>query len=163
MKKPTHLKKLRLPFQKMTGREKNYAAVILENVRDDFKIFGESLDVVKSDVQTLKRDMGTVKGDVQTLKGDMGTVKGDMATVKSELAQVKAKTDATFEAVGKLSIEMAEVKLRLDTIEKELVSIKNEIGELRTALAGKAEVARLELLEVRVANIEAELKKRRAA
>ena len=42
-------------------------------------------------------------------------------------------------------------------IEKEIVSIKDEINELRTVLTEKADVEKLESLEVRVERIEKHL------
>lgn len=126
MKKSSKIKKLHLPLKKMTEKEKDYVAVVLEDVNHNFKAFGEVLDGVRK------------------------------------------KGDATFEEVGRInekltSVEMSQVLMQGDTkqlkaitvrIEQEIISIKNEIKDLRLSLSKKVDIERLEDIELRVAQIE---------
>lgn len=117
-------------MKKMTEKEKDYVAVVLEDVNHNFKAFGEVLDGVRK------------------------------------------KGDATFEEVGRInekltSVEMSQVLMQGDTkqlkaiivrIEQEIISIKNEIKDLRLSLSKKVDIERLEDIELRVAQIEKHLK-----
>ena len=47
---------------------KRHIDVMLENVRSDFKIFGEQLAVVSEDVAMLKDDMDYVKTEIVEIK-----------------------------------------------------------------------------------------------
>lgn len=89
--------------------------------------------------------------------------------LKRDILVVKEKTDATFEEVGRIKIEMSEFKeemsefkeetnVQLADIKQELKSIKNEIDELKQTLQQKAGLGRLLNLEQRVFNIEKHLK-----
>ncbi len=74
------------------------------------------------------------------------------------LSAVKEKGDATFEEVGKINERLASVEIQLDDIKKEITSIKNEIKELRLSLSRRADIKKLENLELRIVKIEEYLK-----
>lgn len=78
------LKKIKIQTR---NKNKDYTAVLLEEVRSNFKIFGEELTHVrkKGDMATLRVDMKEVKKDVAMLKGDTAVLKKDMVEVKEEL------------------------------------------------------------------------------
>jgi len=77
--------------------------VILEDIRSDFKVFGETLlevkkkgddtfEVVgelKEDVAILKEDVSILKEDVSILKEDVSILKEDMVFVKEELGLIR--------------------------------------------------------------------------
>lgn len=109
-------KKLHLPLKKMTGKEKDYAAVLLENIHHDFKAFGEVL------------------------------------------SDVKSKGEATFEEAVRINERLFSVEITLEDIKKEIVLIKNEIKDLKNSLSKKADLARLKVLELKVARIEKHIK-----
>jgi len=82
-------------------------AVMFEEIRSQFRVFGEALqgtrekiDKIEGDVVDLKRDMVEVKRDVAELKRDMVEVKRDLALVKvavtehsRELREIRAVVD----------------------------------------------------------------------
>jgi len=109
MKRISKIKKLHLPLKKMTAKEKDYTAILLEDVNHNFKVFGEVLD------------------------------------------DVKRKGETTFE-------EVKEIKERITIVEIHLNEIKKEIKELKLSLTKKADIERLENLELRVSQIEKYLK-----
>lgn len=87
----------------MTGNEKDYAAVLLEDVNSNMKAFWEVLSGTQNDVRRLK-------DDAQELK-EKGDATWDL------LQSVKEKGDATFEQVGIMTEKLDSVELRLDSIE----------------------------------------------
>ena len=130
MKKKPNIKKIRLPLKKMPAQEKDYAAVLMEDMNHNVKAFWEVL------------------------------------------SDVKRKGNATFEEVGKLNEKVTllefgqketnkiliSVENQLVNIKQEIVSIKNEIKELRLSLNKKADIAKLEEIEIRISKIESHLK-----
>ena len=82
---------------------KDYVAILLEGLKSDFKIFGESLAAVREkgeatfeevgrlreDVSVLKTDVAELKTDVSVLKTDVGILKSDIQTVKEELHLIR--------------------------------------------------------------------------
>jgi uncharacterized protein (DUF3084 family) len=145
------IKRIRLPLNKMTKEDQHYAAVLLEDVQENFKAFGEALETVRG-------DLNTVKSDLNTVKTDLNTVKSDLNTVKTDLKAVKKKTNSTFEEVGKIKVQLTGINLRLGKIEQEVRGIKKEIKDLRISLSRKADIKRLEALERRIVLIERHLK-----
>lgn len=78
--------------------KKNYTSTevgtILEEVRSDFKVFGESLGNVErrgnatfEAVGKLQEGVTILKEDVKTLKNDMVFVKGELGIIRNELKE----------------------------------------------------------------------------
>jgi len=122
-KKAKKTKKVKFPLSKMRKREKDYVAILLEEMRSDFTVFGE------------------------TLSG-----------FGKKLELVKQKGDATFEEVGKMKVEMVEMNIRLDRIEREVLSIRSEIESLKNILTKKVDLDYVKKLEIRLARVEKHLK-----
>ncbi len=174
------------------------SSVFTRNIKTHKKAAGKKLPEkkfsVKESILDLKKDMNSQKEDILDLKKGINyltvvtdQIRGDFKDFKSELALVRQKGDATFEEVGKLRVEMTEVKEeitgikkeikiinnrldgieaeakitnnRLSNIEFEIKSIKNEINELKLYLTKKVDVEEVKLLEKRVVEIEGCLKK----
>ena len=75
---------------------KDHVAILLEGLKSDFKIFGESLAAVREkgeatfeEVGYLREDVNVLKTDVAELKTDVGMLKTDMQTVKEELHLIR--------------------------------------------------------------------------
>lgn len=98
-----------------------------------------------------------------------------MTSLWQELSAVRAKTDATFDEVGRIRIELNQVSMRLDSVENRLGGIENRIGvlernsnlikdeikiiktdiaEIKRTLTAKADMKYIMLFEARVARIE---------
>jgi len=117
------VKKAKLPLSKMSKKEKDYTAVLLEEVRSNFTVFGEALD-----------------------------------GFGEKLELVKQKGDATFEEVGRIKLEMAEMNIRLDRIEREVSSIRSEIERIKDILTKKVDLDYVKKLEIRLVRVEKHLK-----
>ena len=100
----------------MTDKEKDYTAVLLEDVNSNMQAYWEVL------------------------------------------SDVKSKSDATFEEVGRINERLTSVEVKLDLLIEEVAMIKNEIRELKTSLSKKADLDKLEVLELRVTKIEKHFK-----
>ncbi|MEK7069563.1 MAG: hypothetical protein AAB962_00725 [Patescibacteria group bacterium] len=123
------IKKLKLPLSKMTGAEKDYTAVLLEDVNSNMKAFWEVLSGTQADVKELKSDVSEMKEDINGLKIDV--------------SELKEKTGA--------------IEIKLDGLIEEVSFIKEEIKSLRMFLSEKADKEKLERLEMRVIRIEKNL------
>lgn len=137
------IKKIKLPLNKMTGNEKNYAAAILEDVNSNMKAFWEVIQADREDIAGLKNDVAAIKEDVTELKSDVN--------------ELKRITNMTFEEVGKVNEQMAIMNIKIEDIEKELLAIKNEIRDMKVVLSKKDDIEKLEFLEIRVRKIEQHL------
>ena len=75
---------------------KDYVAILLEDLKSDFKAFGESLTAVREkgdatfqEVGRLREDVNILKIDVAELKTDVSVLKTDMQAVKEELHLIR--------------------------------------------------------------------------
>ena len=89
---------------------KRHIDVMLENVRSDFKIFGEQLAGVSEDVAVLKEDVGMLKED--------------MEYVKSEIVEIKNRFKETDEALDKKADKEAvnDHEKRINRFEKSVLA-----------------------------------------
>ena len=130
------IKKLKLPLSKMTGDEKDYTAVLLEDVNSNMKAFWEVLSGTQADVKELKSDVSEMKEDINGLKNDVSELKNDVSELKEKTCAIEIKLDGLIEEVS---------------------FIKEEIKSLRMFLSEKADKEKLEKLELRVIRIEKNL------
>jgi len=114
-------------LENMTIENKaDYTLAIVEEIRDNFKVFGEG-----------------------------------MTSFWKEIVSLRVKTDAIFEEVGKMRVDISQIKERLNSIEsrmsvteRELMQIKIDIAEIKKTLTAKADMKYISLFEARVARIE---------
>jgi outer membrane murein-binding lipoprotein Lpp len=75
--------------------EDTHVAVLLEEVRGNFKVVGESLAALKTNVdadcKTLNTKVDGIASDVSHLKADVAVLKTDVAVLKTDMADVKAR------------------------------------------------------------------------
>ena len=69
-------------------------AVVVEQLRGDFKVFGEALGGLRQQMtdgfERVDRELGDVKRDLAEVKRDLGEVKRDLDEVKVDLGLVKS-------------------------------------------------------------------------
>ena len=129
--------KLKLPLSKMTGNEKDYTAVLLEDVNSNMKAFWEVLSGTQEDVKDLKVGMSDIKDAV----ADNSI---EIAELKIELTKTNKRLDS--------------VEFKLDDLIKETSFIKEEIKALKISLSAKADKEKLATLEFKIVRIEKYLK-----
>ncbi len=109
-----------------SAEDRDQYTVVLEDLRSQFKVFGEGLDAVRKKGDETFEAVGELKEDVAILKEDMRDVKQDVSQLKVEVSELKE--------------DMLEVK-------EELHLIRNELKEKVSRdefLALEHRVARLE-------------------
>ncbi len=61
-------------LKKIEASIKRHFDVVLEDVRGEFKVFGEQLASVSEDVEMLKNDMDEVKSDIVDIKIELKSI-----------------------------------------------------------------------------------------
>ena len=114
----------------MTGNEKNYAAVLMENMNSNVKAFWEVLSGVKE-------------------RGDATFEQVGLLTEKIDILEAgQAITNKRLDSI----------EFKLDELIREISFIKEEIRVLKTSLSAKADKEKLEVLEFKIVRIEKYLK-----
>ena len=131
------IKKLKLPLSKMTDNEKDYTAVLLEDVNSNMKAFWEVLSGVKEKGDATFEQVGLVTEKIDSIEIRLDSIEGQQAETNKRLVSIEFK---------------------LDDLMKEVSSIKEEIKVLKTALSSKADKEKLEILEFKIIRIERHLK-----
>ena len=119
--------------------------VVLEGIKSDFRVFGESLDGVKSNVDQLKTDfqvfgetltgvkskvdvmwneMGRQKENILVIKTDVAILKTDVAVLKTDVAVLKSDVAILKTDVAELKSDMKEVKATLHSHDKRLAKLE---------------------------------------
>ena len=142
--KKTKIKKLKLPLNKMTGDEKNYTAVLLEDVNSNMKAFWEIISDNQNDIKILKE-----KSDATFEQLGFMTEKiGGMETRLDSIENLQTTTNKRLDSI----------EFKLDDLISEISFIKEEILALKTSLSAKADKEKLEVLEFKIVRIEKYLK-----
>lgn len=131
------IKKAKLPFKKMSANEKDYVAVVLEEVRDNFKVFGESLDFARKKGEATFEEVGRIRVEIEEIKDTQVLMQSDITVLKQDVKQIN---------------------VRLGNIENEISAIRSEINSLKIILTQKADVDFLKTLEIRLVRVEQRLK-----
>ncbi len=105
-------------------KEKEFQ-VILEDIRSQFKTFGEGLGIVSDDLKELKGDIKSVKGRLNDLELHIKSIELTQSTFKNEFKDLKGR----------------------------LTSIEEELKLIREGIKTKAEKEEFEALEKRVSLI----------
>ena len=137
MNKKRKIKKLKLPLRKMTGNEKDYTAVLLEDVNSNMKAFWEVLSGVKERGDASFEQVGLMTEKIDGIEIRIDSIEGQQTETNKRLVSIEFK---------------------LDDLMKEVYFIKEEIKVLKTALSSKADKEKLEILEFKIVRIERHLK-----
>ena len=70
----------------MTARE---VAVLVEDFRSQFRIFGEDLSTVKQRVETIFEEQGRIKEAIFIIKADINVIKSDIKEIKARLDRIE--------------------------------------------------------------------------
>jgi len=135
----------------------DYVGAILEEIRSDFKVFGEGLSVVQ-------RGLDEVKDDLSTVKEDLNMFKLETRANFKTLFEFRDETTANFKKVFEFK---AETKDNFSTTLNYLSRIDDEITDIRAELekgkkAGKMEESWFKKIEQRVSIVEKQLKNQRS-
>ena len=142
----------------MTGDEKNYTAVLLEDVNSNMKAFWEIISDNQNDIKILKE-----KSDATFEQLGFMTEKiGGMETRLDSIESLQTKTNKRLDSIESLQTttnkRLDSIEFKLDDLISEISFIKEEILALKTSLSAKADKEKLEVLEFKIVRIEKYLK-----
>ena len=120
----------------MTGNEKDYTAVLLEDVNSNMKAFWEVMSGTQSDVKVLKEQAGKITEKIDS---------------------IELRLDSMDKRFDKIDSRLDSIEFKLDDLIKEVSSIKAEIKSLKTSISAKADKEKFETLELRIIRIEKHL------
>ena len=145
------IKKLKLPLSKMTGNEKDYTAVLLEDVNSNIKAFWEVLSGVKERGDATFEQVGLMTEKIDGIEIRLDSIEGQQTETNKRLDSIEGQQTETNKRLDS-------IEFKLDDLMKEVSSIKEEIKVLKTALSSKADKEKLEILEFKIVRIERHLK-----
>ena len=151
MNKKQKIKKLKLPLSKMTGNEKDYTAVLLEDVNSNMKAFWEVLSGVKERGDATFEQVGLMTEKIDGIEIRLDSIEGQQTITNKRLDSIEGQQTETNK-------RLVSIEFKLDDLMKEVSSIKEEIKVLKTALSSKADKEKLEILEFKIVRIERHLK-----
>jgi len=125
--------------EKIRKEERDNLTIILEGLRSDFKMFGENLDMVREKGDATFEELGRVKLDVTTIKGEIVEIKGEIVEIKGEIV---------------------EINNRLDNLEKEVMSIRQDFDFVKKELNQKVDINYIKNIEKRLKRVETHLELR---
>jgi len=152
------IKKLKLPLSKMTGNEKDYTAVLLEDVNSNMKAFWEVLSSVKEKGDATFEQVGLVTEKIDSIEIRLDSIEGQQTTTNKRLDSMDTRFNKVDEQLDSMNGGFDRVEFKLDGLIKEVSFIKEEIKVLKTALSSKADKEKLEILEFKIIRIERHLK-----
>jgi len=165
MNKKQKIKKLKLPLSKMTGNEKDYTAVLLEDVNSNMKAFWEVLSGVKERGDATFEQVGLMTEKIDGIEIRLDSIEGQQTITNKRLDSIEGQQTITNKRLDSIEGQQTEtnkrlvsIEFKLDDLMKEVSSIKEEIKVLKTALSSKADKEKLEILEFKIVRIERHLK-----
>ncbi len=96
----------------------------LHDIRRTLAIHEEKIDRLTVSVVALKQDVTVLKQEVAELKKDVAVLKQDVAELKKDVAVLKQ--------------DVAILKQDVTVLKQDVDGLKNDMGEVKTSLAGKA-------------------------
>ena len=151
MNKKRKIKKLKLPLSKMTGNEKDYTAVLLEDVNSNMKAFWEVLSGVKERGDATFEQVGLMTEKIDGIEIRIDSIEGQQTETNKRLDSIEGQQTETNKRLDS-------IEFKLDDLMKEVSSIKEEIKTLKTSISTKADKEKLEMLEFKIIRIERHLK-----
>lgn len=97
-----------------TARE---VAVLIEELRGQFRIFGENLSAVKSKVEAIFEEQGRQKEEIFIIKTDINVI-------KTEIKEIKARLDRVEEDIRLIKNDISSIKENLKTFDKRISHIE---------------------------------------
>ena len=142
----------------MTGNEKDYTAVLLEDVNSNMKAFWEVLSGVKERGDATFEQVGLMTEKIDGIEIRLDSIEGQQTITNKRLDSMDTRFNKVDEQLDSMNDGFDRVEFKLDGLMKEVYFIKEEIKVLKTALSSKADKEKLEILEFKIIRIERHLK-----
>ena len=130
------IKKLKLPLNKMTGNEKDYAAVLLEDVNSNMKVFWETLSGTQDKVNNLAEEMIGLKDAVADNSIEIAEIRTEIkADIKSEISGLRTE----------IKDEIMKTNNKIDSLEFKIENMNKEKADPKKFLELEKRVIKLEV------------------
>ncbi len=150
--------------KKIRKEERDNFTIVLEELRSDFRMFGEALSHVREkgdatfeEVGKIKIEITEIKGEIGEMKGDIVEMKGDIVEMKGEIVEMKGEIGEMKGEIGEMKGEIGEMNGRLDNIEFEVKSLRKDFDLMREEMKEKMGAEYAEKIEERIVRIEKHL------
>jgi predicted nuclease with TOPRIM domain len=125
-------------------QKRDVYTIVLEDLRGQFKVFGESLDDMKRNLKAVKK-----RGD-ETFE-EVGNIKVEITEIKTEITEIKTRLDSIEKRLSRIESKPAKAQAEIEFLKKESMAIKScsddeDVHE------------RLNIFEARIGRIEKQLK-----
>ena len=119
LSKNNKIKKAKLPFKKMSDNEKDYVAVVLEEVRDNFRAFGESLDFAQKKGDATFEEVGRIREELEEMNYRLNNIEQEVSAIRNEINSFKIiltqKADVEFLKTLEARLVIVERQLKLSS------------------------------------------------
>jgi len=132
-------------------KKRDVYTIVLEDLRSQFKVFGESLDAVKKKGEETFEEVGNIKVEITEIKTEITEIKTEITEIKTEITEIKKRLDSIEKRLSRVESNPAKA-------EAEIKSLKKEGMELKSCSDDKDVQERLNIFEARVGRIEKRLK-----
>ncbi len=122
MKKVIKIKKISLSLKKMTEKEKDYVAVVLEDVNHNFKVFGEVLESVREKGEATFEEVGNIKGELVIVNHRLDKIEGRLDNIEKEIVLIKSEIKELRLSLSK----KADVE-KLNELENRIIKIERHL------------------------------------
>ena len=75
--------------KKRQSSKKDAYTIVLEGIRSDFKVFGESLSFVRNEVKEHTKMMAEMKEDIMAMKENIIKIEEDLEILKADVAIIR--------------------------------------------------------------------------
>lgn len=117
-----------------------YVGTILEDVKDNFRVFGESLDGIKETLALVKEKGDATFEEVGNLKEEVGNLKVEVALLTKRIEKLEQRMDRMENDISVIKQDTAFIKERLtQKIDRaEFLSLEKRVAKLEIILEQKA-------------------------
>jgi archaellum component FlaC len=142
----------------------DYVGAMLEEIRSDFKVFGEGLNDVRRVVDEIKVELNEVKEDLSIFKIETRANFETLFEFRDEMIGFREETRENFKTLFEFRDE---TKSNFATIFDYFSGIDDELAEIKAELergkkAGKMEESWFKKIEQRVSIVEKQLKSQKS-
>jgi hypothetical protein len=111
-------------------------AVVVEQLRGDFRVFGEALGGLREEFGGLRQEFGG-------LREEFGGLRQEFGRLRQEVGGLRQQMNDGFERVEH---ELGEVKVDLALVKSAATTHTRELREIRTTLGNKVERGEVEVI-----------------
>lgn len=81
--------------------------VVLEDLRSQFKVFGENLAITR---EVFSRDIGEVKTEIVKIHNEIAEIHAEIAEIHDEIAEIHDEIAKTNERISALDVRVAQLE-----------------------------------------------------